>query len=198
MTRVLWDQLLQSAQTAHQNEPAIAEFVAFPDDIEPIDCPPFHIPAADLMMSDHSLAELGLHDLGRAFLEAGPVAKWRKTYEGTNIGQDFMDRFACYCLIGEGGGFISRKMAGYVVYMPPNLHYPWHEHPAEELYFILAGEAEFGREGQPNEILRAGDASFHASGQPHATTTHDKPMLAYVTWRNHLDTAPIWTPGQGL
>jgi quercetin dioxygenase-like cupin family protein len=187
----LFDQLRTAARVLHHTHTALAQFCGFPDDVAVQDCAPHDIPAAALMQGDTGKTSNEVKALRDAFVAAGPHAKWRETYKGTDIGQDFMDRFACYCLIGEGGPFISRKLAGYVVFMPPHLHYTWHQHPAEEMYLVLSGAAEFHRSGETSEVLRAGDTSFHGSNQPHAMTTHDEPVMAYVTWRNHLDIPPV-------
>jgi quercetin dioxygenase-like cupin family protein len=193
MTSVAFETLLDQARAAHHSEPALARFCPFPDDIraQPVD--PYHIPAADLVMQDTGLFSPSLAAFRDAFVAASPQAHWRETYKDTNIGQHFMDRFGCYCLIGGGGPFTSAQMASWVVYMPAGLHYTWHNHPSEELYLVLAGEAEFMREGEPSETLGPGDTSFHASNQPHAMTTHDHPVMAYVMWRNNLETPPVLT-----
>ncbi len=196
-TRAHWDTLLDAARNAHAAHAKLSGFCAFPDDLTPAQPAPNRIGAAGLMESDPVVRSC-THPLAQALLGGSPHAQWRETYKGTDIAQDFLDRFGCYCLIGTGGAFTSRQMGAFVVYMPPGLHYPCHQHPAEEMYYILAGEAGFTREGEAPETLGAGDVSFHASGQPHATATHDLPVLAYVLWRNHLGTPPVWTPGQGL
>lgn len=195
MTRAVWDSLLAAARAAHARHRALAEFCAFPADLAPTGVAPHHIPPADLMCAD---PDLGTDPLAQAFVNAARHARWRETYKNTAIGDDFMTRFGCYCLIGAGGAFASRRMNAFVVYMPPGLHYPFHQHPAEELYLVLGGGAEFHRAGSAPQTLHPGDSVFHPGDRPHATTTHDRPLLAYVLWRNHLDTPPAWTPGQGL
>ena len=117
---------------------------------------------------------------------AAQDAQWNLAYQDTNIGADFLARFGNYCLIGEGGPWISDRLAAYVVYMPPNLYYPWHHHKAEEIYCVIAGEAKFMREGEATQTHVTGDVVFHASNQPHAAQTDASGMLAYVLWRNHL------------
>ena len=192
MSTPAFQALLHAAKTAHDTHAQLKDFVAFPTDLQPSPYQAYHIPAADLLERDPDM--LGAPDpLARAFVNAGPDAQWRETYKDTDIGADFMDRFACYCLIGAGGPWISQQMSGYVVYMPPNLHYPWHHHPAEEMYLVLAGQARFMREGSDPEILHPGDTSFHASNQPHAMETGDHSVMAYVTWRNNLGTPPVLT-----
>ena len=193
MSTRAFNTLLEEARAAHIRVPAIREFCAFADDLKTAPVDPRHIPPADLMAGDAAMSAPGVDPLAPAFANAGPDAFWRLTYEGTNLGPDFMDRFGCYCLIGKGGPWISRKMAGYVVYMPSGLHYTWHHHPAEEIYYILAGEGEFFREGEASEMLMQGQSSFHNSNQPHAADTHDKGFMAYVVWRNHLKDPPVLT-----
>ena len=184
--------LLDAIRDAHETSPALADFVSFPDDVHEVALSPRHLPCADYMYHDEIL-QAAPNPLARAFFAAGPDAFWRETYAGTNIGEDFMNRFGCFCAIGNGGAYDSDRMKGYVVTMPPGLHYPWHHHPAEEMYLVLAGEAEFYREGEAASVLREGDTSFHASNQPHAMETKNSPVICYVTWRNHFDTPPVLT-----
>ena len=193
MTDLSFERLLQQARDAHAEFPALSEFCDFPSDLTKVEVQKRHLPCAELMEQDATLIAPGVHPFARAFLDASPHAFWRETYKETNIGQDFMDRFACYCLIGEGGAYHSQQMLGYVVYMPPGLYYPWHHHPAEEMYLVLAGQADFRREGEASETLGPGQSSFHASNQPHAMETYDQSVLAYVIWRNGFGVKPVLT-----
>ncbi|MEM7438464.1 MAG: dimethylsulfonioproprionate lyase family protein [Pseudomonadota bacterium] len=190
-----FDLLLDALRDAHANHPKLAEFVAFPDDLTPLEMEPRHLPCADYVYNDALFAAAQM-PLAQAFLQAGPDAFWRDTYAQTDIGEDFLNRFGCYCAIGAGSPWKSEKMSGFVTMMPPGLYYTWHHHPAEELYVVLAGEAEFYREGEPPETLREGDTSFHASNQPHAMETKDSSVMCYVTWRNHLGIKPVLTERQ--
>ncbi len=191
MTNAL-DTLRAAVQNAHETHPDLRDFTAFPHDLAPGNYSRREHPV-EVVMRAQEWVDGPLDALRDAFVHAADQAQWRLTYEGTKIDPDFMQRFGCYCAIGDGGFWKSNHMSGYVVYMPAGLHYPWHHHPAEEMYLMLAGEAEFQLEGQESHIAKAGDAIFHPGGMPHATTTHECPMMAYVTWRNNLDIAPIWT-----
>lgn len=191
--RPRWDALLDAAREAHCASPALHDFCAFPNDIRPQPVTSFHIDAATLMGNESGLFTDHYAELRDAFVACGPTAQWRETYKGTEIAQDFMDRFGCYCLIGDGGPFASDKMAAWVVYMPPKLYYPWHHHPAEEMYLTLAGEAQFMRHGCAPEVLGAGQTSTHESNQPHAMETFAHPVIAYVVWRNGFETPPVLT-----
>ena len=188
-----WTTLLAETRTAHNTLPALADFVAFPDTLTEQPVTPYHTPAADLFYNEPNLFTDRFAGFRDALIAAGPLAQWRETYKGTPIGADFLNRFACYEFIGHDAPFGTDRMRGFMVYQPPGLHYPWHHHPAEEMYVVLAGEAEFAIEGEGVQTLRAGACVYHRSNVPHALTTHEYPILAYVLWRNHFDVKPVLT-----
>lgn len=194
MTRGVWDELLSEARKVHEAHPPLQSFCPFPDDLRAQDVTPHHINAAALMAAETDLDSSEFAALRDAFVAAGPHATWRETYRDTDIGDDFMNRFGCYCLVGDGGAFGSDRMCAWVVYMPAGLWYPWHHHPGEEMYLTIAGHAEFMRAGEPNEHLGPGQFSQHASNQSHAMQTHLDPVMAYVVWRNGFETPPVLTP----
>lgn len=185
--------LFDGVRRLHDEHQALHDFAPFPDDVQPKALVPFHVPAADLMLAEAGFGPSPYKQLCKALFAVTPQMLWRETYKGTNIGNDFMERFGCYEIIGRDAPFASNSIRSFLVYQPAGLHYPWHQHPAEEMYVVLNGEAEFGLQGQPSRTLVAGDSAFHPSNQPHALTTHEQPVLAYVIWRDEFDTAPVWT-----
>lgn len=190
--KLVLDALLEQAKLAHQNHVGLADFVDFPASLEPGNYLR-QVHPVESAMRGQEWDDGPLDEFRDKFTQAASIAQWRKTYEGTKIDPDFMARFGCYCMIGDGGFWTSPDISSYVVYMPPGLHYPWHHHPAEEAYLVLAGEAEFQLKDGAVHSAKAGDLVFHPSNQPHATTTTDQPMMAYVVWRNELGTAPVWS-----
>jgi quercetin dioxygenase-like cupin family protein len=189
----LFETALEEAQKLHKTHPVVRDFIEFPDDCRWRNLEALPIPAASLMANDLSLESMETSRMRDAFIKPWQVANWRETYKDTNIGEDFLSRFACYELFGHAGHFQTQKARGFLVYSDANLYYPWHHHPAEELYFIIAGEASFATEGNAPKLLKPGDTVFHASNQPHNMQTHDKGVLAYVVWRNEFDIAPVLT-----
>ncbi len=198
MTTAIWQTLLSTCREAHRTHPTLAAFCGFPNDISPQDVVPFPIPAAELLSRETGLETSLYNDLRDAIIAAGPNARWRETYKDTDIGETFLSRFGCYCIIGDGGPFSSQQIRAWIVYVPPKLHYRWHHHTGEEVYLVIAGEAEFFRKGDPPETLRSGQTSTHASNQPHAMETHETPVLALVIWRNGFDSVPTLTPPEVL
>ena len=196
MTRAVWEGLLEAVREVH-GAAATADFCAFPGDLRETAFEACDHPAAGVFLGD----DLGATPYGatvEAIRRASPHAHWRETYKGTAIGDDFMARFGCYCLIGPDAPWTSDEMYGFFVYMPAGLWYPWHEHPAEEMYLVLAGEGLFFKEGAEPRRLGPGEAAFHGGSVPHALLTEEKPVLAYVIWRNGFETAPMLTPGRSL
>lgn len=190
---LLYNNLLREARTAYTAHAGMMNFAPFPDDIRRQPLEPFHCSCADFLRGDTSQPPEQYSALHQAIVAAGPAALWRETYKNTDIDVDFMNRFGCYCIIGEGGPFISDALRLYIVYMPDRLYYPWHHHPAEEIYLVVSGSAVFKAAGQADKTLYPGDTAFHQSNQPHATETLASPVLCLVAWHDKFDQGPVWS-----
>lgn len=197
MTRAVFDALLAEARATHAGHPDVGSFCPFPDDLRPNPVTPFAVPASGKMQRDSRLTTDRYSAFRDALIAAAPFVTWRETYRDTDIDPDFLQRFGCYEVIGVEGPFASATMRSFVIYADAGLHYPWHHHPAEELYLVLAGEAEFHVEGSRPRRLGPGATVLHPSNAPHALTTHDHPVMAYVVWRSDFGTAPVWTSQGG-
>ena len=185
------DALLKGIYAAFDTCPALPAFCPMPDDIRPQAVAAHHIPASTLFQTDTALTSRCFAPFVDALVAAAPHAHWRETYKGTDIGETFLSQFGCYGLIGPNAPWTSDHIRAWMVYMPAGLHYPWHHHPGEEIYLVLAGEAEFARRGAAPEILGEGHSVMHAKNQPHATTTHGAPLLALVLWRSAFGSPPV-------
>lgn len=193
LNRPALDAAFAAARDLHQH-PDLIEFAEFPQDITNLPVQPHHIPAADRMMAETCFDTGPFADQARALMTPWKEVVWRETYRGTHLYEDYLQRFACYKLIGQNAPFVSQQMGGFLLYATANLDYPWHHHPAEELYLILGGAAEFQAEGEAERTLRPGDTIFHTANQPHRMTTFDQPVLCWVVWRPpHMDVKPVLT-----
>lgn len=186
--------LLRTAQDAYAANAAMTGFVPFPEDVTPKAVTPYHSKCCDVFCEDQALVSQKYPALQEAIRAASDAVHWRETYKDTDIGDAFMDRFACYCIIGENAPFMSDAIRLFMVYMPPHFYYPWHHHPAEEMYMVVSGNGVFKRKGCPDETLTEGETSFHKSNQPHALETLDEPVLCLVVWRDDFETPPVLTP----
>ena len=171
----------------------MSSFTPFPNDIKRQNVTPYHSNCSDVFRNDTKLISNGYSALQQAIRTASDAVHWRETYKNTDIGGAFMDQFGCYCLIGENAPFFSDAIRLFMVYMPSHLYYPWHHHPAEEMYLVVSGNAVFRRESCTDEMLFEGDTSFHARNQPHAMETMEDPVLCLVAWRDNFETPPVLT-----
>ena len=86
-------------------------------------------------------------------------------------------------------GIIKSKFVRLGLYgILPNSEYGIRVHPAEELFIMLAGQAEWLRGPGEYELKIAGEYSYHPSGMRHATkTTHSAFMSVYI-WSGDIST----------
>ena len=195
MAREIFENALAEVKRFYEASPEMTGFTPFPDGSQLAwrELEPYKIHAADLFAEDSGLETSEFASVRDALIDLKDQALWRETYKDTNIGEDFLTRFGCYELFGLDGHFRCETTRGFIVYSPGGLYYPWHHHPAEEIYFILAGEAEFATEGNQAKMLKPGDTVFHQENQPHNMQTREKGVLAWVQWRGDLQTAPVLT-----
>ena len=194
----VYQTLLRTTQDAYAGNAEMTGFTPFPDDIVRQAVTPFHSTCCDVFCEDKKLVSQKYPALQDAIRAASDAVHWRQTYKDTDIGDDFMDQFACYCIIGENAPFMSAAIRLFMVYMPPHFYYPWHHHPAEEMYVVVSGTGVFKRKDCPDERLTEGEISFHQSNQPHAMETLDDPVLCLVAWRDDFETQPVLTPPSGM
>ena len=187
----IFGNLLAEARHVYEGHAALVGFQPFPDDVTWQDVHPLHLPCAKWLESERGLSSPLYTPLQEAIVAAAPHARWRETYKGTGIGDEFLSRFGCYAIIGPGGPFTSDKLRLWIVYMPVHLYYPWHHHPGEEMYMVISGYGVFRRKGAPDRVLGPGETCFHATSQSHALETRDAPILCLVAWRNGFDTPPV-------
>jgi len=116
-----------------------------------------------------------------------PFVSWENGYNEDEVGKEFLSKYGFFELIGPTGHFETSDMGLYVNFLDMNSHYPWHNHEAEELYFIVSGEAKFEKGNEAPVILKPEDTCFHKSNQPHRITTTDKKILSFVIWKNKFE-----------
>ena len=116
-----------------------------------------------------------------------PHVNWNNGYSEDQTSKEFLDKYGFFELIGPTGHFVTTDMALYVNYLDKNSYYPWHNHEAEELYFIVSGEAKFESESEKPKILKSTDTRFHKSYEAHRITTTNKNILSFVIWKNKYE-----------
>ena len=89
-------------------------------------------------------------------------------------------------IVGPQGMITDERFKFGIYLQTPETFYPAHRHEAEELYFLLSGNALWQKDAAGFEPVAAGTLIHHASYQPHAMRTHDEPLLALWAWTGNL------------
>tara|TARA_B100001057_G_scaffold447259_1_gene486619 strand:+ start:3970 stop:4563 length:594 start_codon:yes stop_codon:yes gene_type:complete len=169
------------------NNSTLSNFVKFPKNLSLINFRRNKIPVTEKLFNWNSNLESNLKELHILISSISPYVNWEQGYEKNDVGKDFLNKYGFFELIGPSGHFKTTEMALYVNYLCKNAYYPWHNHDAEELYFIVSGEAKFESKNQNTEILSSTNTRLHKSFESHAITTDQKPVLSFVIWKNKFE-----------
>ena len=182
----LFDNLKKEIFLLWSQNKNLSEFVKLPEKLTYNNIPNKKFQSVNILdnweVDDNSIKSI--HKLIKKIL---PYANWRQNYEEKDVGQSFLDKFAYFELFGPTGHFLTNDMSLYVIFFDKDTYYTWHNHEAEELYFVISGSAKFESKGDKSEILDKLKSRFHKSYQPHSLTTLNEKCLCIVMWRDKLN-----------
>jgi hypothetical protein len=132
-----------------------------------------------------------LDGLARAFAAIEPRSDWvqNPNYTATTMGLAFVDNYGYVELVGPKRPFDSANLLVGFLLLGPGTHYPDHRHEAVETYHVVAGAAEWRREGLGWRVERPGAAIHHRSGERHAMRAGAEPLLALYCWSGEIGRA---------
>jgi mannose-6-phosphate isomerase-like protein (cupin superfamily) len=128
-------------------------------------------------------------DIHEIIRELTPYINWKQTYDEKDVGKSFLEKYGYFELFGPTGHFLTKKMSLYVIFFDTDNFYTWHNHEADELYFVLSGSAKFESVGDKSKILTPMKTRLHKSFQPHSLTTYREKCLSLVIWRDKLESS---------
>lgn len=136
--------------------------------------------------------------LAAAIRAVVPDLAWSYGYPAEPAWPALGERIAFAQLLGEGGlGTASQVLVGLTL-IAPRTRYPWHAHPATELYLVIAGTARWWKGTDGPRVHPPGALVLHESGIPHAMETEAEPLLALYTWRGDLASPSVFLPAAAL
>ena len=100
-------------------------------------------------------------------------------------------------LIGPEGLVESDEIRLGLYGMLPGAEYGIRTHLAEEVFVMLAGEADWKRGEMDYSPLTAGQRSHHPSMMPHANRTRDKAFMSIYVWHGEISTESYAYTGVG-
>lgn len=106
---------------------------------------------------------------------------WTTFYLETDVTKSFLSNFAIMEIVGPNGPIISQDVIVGLFLLGPHTWYPIHQHAAEEVYKIIAGNVRFFFDGQWVE-RQAGEHQYMQADVPHALQTAHEPLLTFYTW----------------
>lgn len=177
------ENVLCAATTIIDRTPALTEFAAVPTDLDFVQRAPVSKPAVDCLVSGLPAASPATQPLVDAVVSTAPYAEWRTTYTAEQVGVDFVNRYGYFELYGPSGHYTSQQSRAFIGYWGDHLHYPRHQHEAEEVYYIIAGEAYFDTGNEPTRCCSVEDMQFHYANQSHSMTTKNSAVLCLALWR---------------
>ena len=91
-------------------------------------------------------------------------------------------------LLGPEGIIQSQNIRLGLYGILPNSEYGIRTHPAEEVFIMLAGEAEWLRGKENYQVKAVGEYSYHPSGMRHATKTNHSAFMSVYIWSGNIST----------
>ncbi len=154
-------------------------------DADGVEAPePMALPVARLLDGIDAGSDVpGVGVVLSAFVAARPVLRWIQTpaYAAT-LSQHFLDNYGYVRVLGPGGLVESEVASAGLGIWGAGLHYPRHEHPAEETYHVLHGSARFQRGDGPWEPKVVGESVHHDPWERHAQRFGDETCVLLWAW----------------
>ena len=186
-TENIFDNVKSDIEELWNNNIVLSNFVKFPKNLSLKNLNKNKIPVTDKLFKWNSNLDTELIGLHKLISGISPYVNWEQGYKENEVGKDFLNKYGFFELIGPSGHFKTSEMALYVNYLCKNAYYPWHNHDAEELYFIVSGKAKFESKNQNTEMLTSTKTRLHKSFESHAITTDENPVLSFVIWKNKFE-----------
>lgn len=134
-------------------------------------------------------------EIAVAFAAVEPYCDWLQNpnYSEASLGPGYVDRYGYVELVGPGRPVESADLLVGLLMLGPGMHYPDHAHPAEEIYHVVAGTAEWWREDEGWRRRGPGAVIHHAPMMRHAMRTEVEPLLALYCWTGEVKTYATMT-----
>ena len=122
--------------------------------------------------------------LTNALINIQPKLKWYRRPEAKNVSESFFNGHANAVIVGDGGFEVRNDVRIGVSLVAPNVDYPRHCHPPEELYIVLA-PGKWMQNDKQLTLKNSGDLVHNPPNCWHAMQSLQSPLLAiWCLWLN--------------
>jgi quercetin dioxygenase-like cupin family protein len=118
-----------------------------------------------------------LGDLADAFAVIEPQLHWKIRAGAETRGESFLNGHANATIVGSEGLEIRRDVRIGVSLMAPQMRYPDHRHPPEEIYIAMS-RGEWRQASNPWHEPGIGNLVYNPPNIVHAMRSADQPLLA--------------------
>lgn len=123
-------------------------------------------------------------ELAEAFAVIEPALRWQRRPGAEQVPGNFADSHANATIVGEGGLEARDDVRIGVSLMAPDVQYPDHRHPPEELYAVLS-LGYWRQESKPWHEPGIGGVVYNQPNVIHAMRSTHRPLLAiWCLWQN--------------
>jgi len=182
----LFDNLKKETLSLWSSNKKLNEFVKLPEKLAYNDMPSSNVESVKIL-DKWEPDDSSIKQIHKLIKEVSPYAHWKQNYDEKDVGKSFLDKFAYFEFFGPTGHFLTNEMSLYVIFFDKETYYTWHNHEAEELYFVISGNAKFESKNDKSEVLYKTRTRFHKSFQPHSLTTLNDKCLCFVVWKDKLN-----------
>lgn len=189
------DGLLRRIAEFHRSRPSVPEFPMVAPVLDALDearCPAAiesrTLPVVRHLDAVDPSADATINAILDGLLRLAPVLPWRQTAGYLDmLSRDYLDNYGYVQLLGPNAIVEHPDVRVGIGLWGPNLHYPAHQHEAEELYHVLAGGPSFsGRDGE-RRLTRPGDAVHHSPWQVHSQDFGATPTVLLYCWTGAVE-----------
>lgn len=133
----------------------------------------------------------GVGGVAHALASLPDELPWSYSYPARADAADLADRIAFAELIGPDGPLSAPDCRVGFTLIAHSTFYPFHRHPAVELYLVIAGKAQWMTPDR-EQVVPPGGFVLHRVNQPHAMRTSDETLLALYAWHGDIDAPSVY------
>ena len=144
-----------------------------------------YLPAADCLTAAVEGAESPAKEILALFETHKSQLFWEQSYkkEDNLVPDAMLANYGFAEVLGSRGPFVSNRIRAGIGIYGPGVHYPRHQHKAEEIYLPLSGTAKFTI-GDISSERGPGNVAFVSSNTPHGFTVGpDQALIVYYLWQ---------------
>ena len=179
---------------AHPSQPKVfLDALRSVSGIENASLPSSHSLNTVKLYSDQMLSAMSQSPLTDCVRSISPALRWYQVFDSNGIEDALAQGLVAGQIIGKNGIIYSASTLMGLFLIAPGVKYPFHQHPALELYYVLSGSIRISHgRGKALERFTANQYSITPPHQVHSLETGDEPCLILYVWTGDMTPENWW------